>query len=848
MNGASEATLQELLQINQQMASALNKMAGMSAGGANNNTGGGANNPAKSASALGKAFTGAGAAIGVTTGLLGKALTPAIGAVVSGMNLLVKSGTTLFQNQMQLAQGAIAGTNSLADLTAGLEQLPGILGFAMKAYNYQVKVLETNLKTFQALSDTGATLGGNLTEVRDAAKGMYLSMDEFARVMKNNASVLLNLGTTADDGARALIKFNSTMIKGDIGRQIMGMGYTAEQANNMLGLMSATMGGVTADQIRDQRGMEKSVKAFAEELSLSAELEGKSREEKEKEMKERAQNAVRENMLSKMSREEREAFIQAENRANAIGGKGARDALLAATLGLPPMTKEAQIFAATNQKANQAVTAMTGAIKDNTLSEADRQKRINQLYGEGAKAAADNAAVYGQAGVAIAMKGGQYADAMNANLKAETQARNQNMKSAEDFVKREEKARENLTKAQEGEAGAVAQRQAAAKYAGEELMNALYKAFKPLIDIVLKANEAFLKYLPVATQFAADVIGKGVGFIKEIFAKVDWGQVKDSFMMAWNSLSTTFGGIYDAIKSAFGGQASDIGKTLQTVFGQMMAMISSLADGVGFVVKLFAQSPLFQTLKDMMAKLWDLIGSLVDAVVSIVKSPLGTFLIKGILEIFNLFGNMINAIIDGVRGVIDVITGIVKFISGDFQGGFETIKKGLGSMLSGLLDFFLAIPKYIIEQTKNVWDLMKEAITGVLKSIVDGIKALGTKVVNFFTGGSKAESNSAVPATPSAPTASAPSAANMPPMTSEAARYAAQASGNTTPVTPSPTNANTPAAVQPRSNDPIEILRAEIQTLNSITSEMLRAMRDTRDYTRSAANTLASNGNLFKRA
>jgi hypothetical protein len=53
--------------------------------------------------------------------------------------------------------------------------------------------------------------------------------------------------------------------------------------------------------------------------------------------------------------------------------------------------------------------------------------------------------------------------------------------------------------------------------------------------------------------------------------------------------------------------------------------------------------------------------------------------------------------------------------------------------------------------------------------------------------------------------------------------------------------------VQPKSNDPTEILRAEIQTLNNITSEMLKAIRDTRDYSKSTANTLASNGNLFKR-
>jgi hypothetical protein len=54
--------------------------------------------------------------------------------------------------------------------------------------------------------------------------------------------------------------------------------------------------------------------------------------------------------------------------------------------------------------------------------------------------------------------------------------------------------------------------------------------------------------------------------------------------------------------------------------------------------------------------------------------------------------------------------------------------------------------------------------------------------------------------------------------------------------------------VKPASSDPSDILRAEMQTLNKISTELLKAMRDTAGYTKSTANTLASNGNLFKRA
>ena len=90
-------------------------------------------------------------------------------------------------------------------------------------------------------------------------------------------------------------------------------------------------------------------------------------------------------------------------------------------------------------------------------------------------------------------------------------------------------------------------------------------------------------------------------------------------------------------------------------------------------------------------------------------------------------------------------------------------------------------------------------------------------------------------------------ASNLPPMTEEAKKYAAeQEKKNASPVVANNT-ANVPV-VQPKSSDPLEILRAEIQTLNNINGEILKAMRDTRDYSKSTANTLASNGNLFRRA
>lgn len=836
MSGASEATLQELLATNQQMAAALTKMAG-TAGGAGAGAG-----PQKQATALGKAMEGAGTAIGVATGIVGKALSPALAAAASGLQAVVQSGRALYQNQLQLAEGAIQGTNSLASLTAGLEQMPGILGLAMKAYNYQIKKMEANVKTYQDISTVGARFGGSLDEVRRSAASSYLSMDEFASVMKAAGPQLRFMGTSADDGAKNLVKFNSTMIKGEVGKGLLGMGYSLTEANNMLASYSEAVGGLKADQLKDQREMEKSVKFFAEELDAAAQLEGKTRQQKEQEMKEASQQAAIKAKLAEMGPEEQKKYLQAYNAALRIGGKGAAEALQSQLLGLPPMTKAAQQFTAVNGAAAQTVAELGKTVEDGTSATESRNK-MDRLAAKGQKESADMYKSLGTTGKALSFANGNMAETVNAGAKNYADGLNQNLQTEEDWAKRTENVRNDQEKASKSQVGAIVQAQGAAKHAGG-IMDMLYEALKPLVPYILALNDAFMKFLPVMAQFAADVIEKGIGIIKDIFSKVDWGKVQESFMGAWNILTKTFGGIWDALKNSFGGQGSDIGVKLQEIFTKLMSMFGSIIDTVGYVVKLFIESPLFETLKKMFEKMWGLVQSLVDAVVTIVKSPIGTFIIKTLMEVFDLFGMIINAVIDAVVGIVDVVTGIVKFISGDFKGGWEAIKKGLGNILGGILDFFLAVPKYVGEQIKNIWNLLKDAVIGLLGSIVDGIKSLGTGIVNFFTGGGKKDEAPAAPK--SSATTPAPTAPNTP-QTAEAQKRAEE-TAKTTTVAASSSNANTPAAVAPKSSNPQDMLIAELQTLNKMTTEMLRAIRDTSDYTKSTANILASNGNLFKRA
>lgn len=832
MNGASEATLQELLAVNQQMAATLSKLAGATGGGGGS-AGGGSGGVAGSSGAAAKALNGLGAAAGATAGVFSKVLSPAIAAAGALFDGLSKTGTALINNQKILAEGFINGNNSLSSLTAGLESLPFGLGLVAKAMTYQSRILEVNISTFQKMSDSGARLGGNLDEVRRSAAATYLNMDEFANMMKANAPFFLNFGTTADEGARALIKFNSTMIKGDTGRAIMGMGYTAEQANNMIATMSETMGGVTAAQLKDQRSMENSVKAFATELTLAAELEGKSREQMEKEMKERAQNAVRENMLSQMSAEEKQAYIEAENRANAIGGKGARDALLAATLGLPPMTKEAQIFTATNQKASQAVGKMSDTLKDGTLSEKERQDKLDKLYGEGAKAAADQAKEYGMAGKAIAMGTGPMAAQMQANLKAETNARNQNLKTEEDYVNRLKKTRAEVEASQKSEAGAAAQQAAAAKHAGG-LMEQLAKILSPLFPVITWLTKAFTEVAMKVANFANDIVNNVIKPVfKNLFGDLTMDEFIKPFKDFWDGLFGGAGEIdYKAITAGitdffrpmvelfrdvitsfdFKALGKQLGEALGNMWETAKEILTPFLEKAGTIFKSIASD-----MGPVLTDLFDITNSIIDIIKTViwpVVKPVVEGLMDAILPLWNAFKNIISAI---------------KFIlKGDFSKAGEMISGAIGNLIDGIKNFFSGILGGIKELASMGWDKVKSWLG------FGGEKKPETKAAAAPAG----PATSAQPSAPAAPSQ---------PMTQEAKQRAAEL--GTAPVkTEAGEKASVPSAVAPKSQNPQDVLIAEVQTLNKITTEMLRSLKDTADYTRSTANLIASNGNMFRRA
>ena len=957
MSGVSDAVLEELLEVNKAMAASLSAMANQRGTG-----GGGGSRPdtgQASGIALGLFTKSVGFAAGIMTGTFSHALNIASAGLVT----LTSVGKTLIQNQMSLSEGAIAGTNSLSSLTAGLSNLPFGLGLVAQAMTYQTKVLEQNVKTYQEISESGARFGGSLAEVRISAKNMGLSMDEFSAVMKTNTPQLRFFGESAEDGAKKMVQFNSGLVKGDVGKQLLGMGYSLTEVNNLLGSYSAAIGGLNQNQFKDQKQMQQSVKFFAEELDASAQLEGKTRQQKEDEMKEASAQAAVRAKLSEMGPEEQKKYLAAYNAALRIGGKGAAEALQSQLLGLPPMTKAAQLFTAVNGEAAGTVKKLTDTITDGSKA-TDARAKQDRLAAEGVVQSGNKYKELGTTAAALSMQNGDMAETINAGAKNYADNMNTNVKTAADAENRIKAVRSEQEKAQKSQVGATVQAQAQAKYAGD-LMNMLANALSPLFPVITDLIKAFSIIAPkviklgtdIVTQFimplfkdlfggmklddiikpfkdffsglfgsgGMDLAGaeKGVaGFLKPMIkfigdaAKaIDWVAVGAAFRKTFQTVGNFIVKISTALGDVFGGSSAggDFGKILQSSFNDLMDGIDELVNGIGFVVKLIGSSPLMGTLKEMFGKVFHLLKSLVDAVVAIVESPLGTFVIEVILDVFNLLGEMINALIDAVTDIVDIITDVTKFFSQDFSTamnqiytcaqqivgtiiGFVTaipgkiaeifaaamvaIPKFISGIVNAIIDGIIAIKDGIVNffegGYQDFYNAVVEAIKGIIGSIVNGIKNIGTGIANFFTGAvadSKGQQPPAQPqqnpsqpakAQPAQPKPAQPQTPKQQNVTASKAALEEKArekeklqektqaekaaeKARSAAAKQAEKKNEVAASVASNSNDPVEMLRAEIETLNNSIRMLQRSMADTADNTKKTATILASGGNLFKR-
>jgi len=353
-NAATESTLSKLLASNQANQSILKLMAEQM--GVKTQTIESFSNAAYSAESLSKSTKSA-------SGTLDGLGTAGIG--------VAKSFYNIDRTITPLVSKLIEGTASIKDVTDVFGKLNPVIGIATTLFGRLVEFQEKNLEVYQQISNSGVSFSGSLTDLRMAAANSYVTLDQFAKILTSNQDAFLRIGGSVNEGAVAFSKFSHNFISGDLGNQMMSLGYTTEQVNQYLATYIGNAGANNIKDLESSSQLRSGATAYLEELDRLAEVTGKSREELNEERKIKKLDADVQLTASRMKGQERELFLANYTYMKDMYGAAGADVALAQAQGRSVVTKQGQML-----------TAITGG---SITSAMDHLSEVGKLYGVGSK-------------------------------------------------------------------------------------------------------------------------------------------------------------------------------------------------------------------------------------------------------------------------------------------------------------------------------------------------------------------------------------------------------------------------------------------------------------------------------
>jgi hypothetical protein len=384
----------------------------------------------------------------------------------AGLNLAATSVQTAFSGLYSIATKLTSGTGSLAEVFGSMSRLPLGIGVVASGLAAMASQQEAMLKSYRTMSDGGANFNGSLTDMRLAAGRTYLTLEQFANVMKTNSATLAKMGTSVTDGAKAFATMSNGLISSDAGNKLMALGYSTEDLNNGLLNFIGTTGNAANSQKDNSQALVTATASYLTELDAITQFTGVSRKKLEEDQKKAAEQQAFQRKLASMAPADAAKVKAAYDAASASGIKGATDLVMSTALGLPPMTEAARMLSGVLPDAAAGIVNMTNTAMDHNSSMADVNDGLTGML-LGAK---KNTAEMAQTGDALTMMPGVLGEVVNSGMAAENLIKAKGIETAEDGRKAFKDIFDKQAAQAKGSASNAAQTQKKVQETGSKLL------------------------------------------------------------------------------------------------------------------------------------------------------------------------------------------------------------------------------------------------------------------------------------------------------------------------------------------------------------------------------------------
>ena len=574
-NPASEQTLQELLETAKSMSASLDRLSSV-LGKPTSGTTGKSDSTTKAAEEAQKNLNAQTSKLAPAVGSATKAMNTFsavvdfVGGVFTKLSGFLSGLVNIASNVTgilgEFAAAATSGKMQLSDMVQVMgdlaNQIPivgGLFSSMAGLMKFVIVRQEETLTMFRNMAKVGAGIGESLETLRVGARSTGLTMDEYAEAIQNHSKELTLSSGDVEKG-RKLFEKNMGAIMGPgstVSKSLFGLGYTAAQSADLLGLYMATQGTMNKKELDDSRYVAQGTKQLAEQMTYLSEVTGKRREDLEKEIKEAAEEASWKNYVASLDPEAAARANAAVAEGLARAGKDGADAVkIAIRTGIESPVNEAgkKLFVTTQGASTAWVGALAKGARDTTIPLEKWNKSVSEATWEmGQRAGEMNQSVGGVNAILDAQgKGFLNANALNISTQLKQ------YKDREEFIAKDGELRKKVTEAGKSDAAALAEQQQNLRRFGNIIDNIISTLTGPLLGPILKLTESFQG---LATTFAKQL----EPYFKEFGSFMGKWVDKFTSIKSWEEFKTVMFAFWQDVKKETGPLIRDVWESVRPV-------------------------------------------------------------------------------------------------------------------------------------------------------------------------------------------------------------------------------------------------------------------------------------------
>jgi len=308
-NAASDATLQEIVR-------AVNKMS-------NSTGGGGGPTPTSQSSSGSSIMESAMDMVGNQIGNLVGAMGSFAGLIASGNDKL-SSYTTVLNDQ----------------IIKGLPLVGKYLGAFGDVINYSIGTFESWNQSLKQSTKSGASFNNSILELRMAANGANISLDDFVSIVSSNSETLVAFGGTVTEGAKAFADYNKYLKRdsGPVNNTLRQMGYSSKEVSEMLMMfMKNTQRGAFREK-QSKEQFEKQFMFYSLNLDRLVKITGQTAQQLESKIAGVNQDAAYQAMIMSLGQDQQTMMDTGLKQFVATYGDAGAELWKALALGQQPQT------------------------------------------------------------------------------------------------------------------------------------------------------------------------------------------------------------------------------------------------------------------------------------------------------------------------------------------------------------------------------------------------------------------------------------------------------------------------------------------------------------------------------